>query len=262
MVYFDVYKQPTAAASTVGLPAESGPQLISYYLGKIRGSIDLRRAVLQKHPELIERWAAEQQTQAACKDEDTQPVSQTRFNKVLVALAMMYRKKIPTALSYRTAARYGSEAYGVSVSHENVERYCANDCRLFEAPGRQILRSLRRAQCARRSESDPATIWRLTRRSRPTTTTYPRRLSPTRARRVRGMPKAVRSCFGGVSCAQGYGSGRPFSPHMVRFYDLSKFVLGAPSAAPQGGQGVQPVQYYTILSIAVKYDHGCFRVAE
>jgi hypothetical protein len=53
------------------------------------------------------------------------------------------------------------------------------------------------------------------------------------------MPKAVRSCFGGVSCAQGYGYGRPFSPHMVRFYDLSTFVLGAPSAAQlskvQGG---------------------------
>jgi hypothetical protein len=49
------------------------------------------------------------------------------------------------------------------------------------------------------------------------------------------MPKAVRLCFGGVPCAQGYGSGRPFSPHMVRFYDLSKFVLGALSTAQQGG---------------------------
>jgi hypothetical protein len=91
----------------------------------------LQRAVLQQeHPELIERWAAEQQTQAACTDEDTQPVSQTRFKKVLVTLAMMYRKKIPTALSYRTTARYGSEAYGVSVSHKNVGRCCANDCKL------------------------------------------------------------------------------------------------------------------------------------
>jgi hypothetical protein len=98
-----------------------------------------------------------------------QPVSQSGFNKVLVALAMMYRKNIPTALSYRMAARYGSEAYGVSVSHENVVRCCLNDCRLFEARGRQMLRPLRRAQCARRSESDPATIWRLTRRNRPTT---------------------------------------------------------------------------------------------
>jgi hypothetical protein len=60
-----------------------------------RGSTDLQRAVLQKqkHPELIERRAAEQQTQAACTGEDTQPVSQTRFNKVLVALAVMYRKE-------------------------------------------------------------------------------------------------------------------------------------------------------------------------
>jgi hypothetical protein len=115
--------------------------------------------VLQKHPELIERWAAEQQTQAACTGEDTQPVSQTRFNNVLVPLAMMYRKKIPTALSYKTAARYGSEAYGVSVSHKNVGRCYPNDCRLFEAPGRQMLRPLRRAQCARRSESDPAAIY-------------------------------------------------------------------------------------------------------
>jgi hypothetical protein len=73
--------------------------------------------VLQKHPELIERRAAEQQAQAACTGEDTQPVSRTRFNKVLVALAMMYRKKIPTALSYKAAARYGLENYGVSVAH-------------------------------------------------------------------------------------------------------------------------------------------------
>jgi hypothetical protein len=114
MVYFDTYKRPTAAASTVGLPGESGPQLISYYLAKICGSTDRQRAVLQKHPELIERPAAEQQTQAACTGENMQPVSQTRFNKVLVALAMMYRKKIPTALSYRTAARFGSEAYTAS----------------------------------------------------------------------------------------------------------------------------------------------------
>jgi hypothetical protein len=45
--------------------------------------------VLQKHPELIERRTAEQQAQAACTGEDTQPVSRTRFNRVLVALAMM-----------------------------------------------------------------------------------------------------------------------------------------------------------------------------
>jgi hypothetical protein len=54
------------------------------------------------------------------------------------------------------------------------------------------------------------------------------------------VPKDVHSCLGGVPCAQEVGCGRPFPPHRVRFYDLSKFVLGSLFSRlllskPQGG---------------------------
>jgi hypothetical protein len=41
MVYVDKYDGPKTAASALGLPAESGPELICYYLSKIRGNADL-----------------------------------------------------------------------------------------------------------------------------------------------------------------------------------------------------------------------------
>jgi hypothetical protein len=137
MVYVDKYEGPKTAASALGLPAESGPQLICYYLSKIRGNADMQRAVLHKHSGLVERLVAERLAQAASASEATQPVSRARFNEVLVAVATMYCNKEPKALSYGAAASHALEAYGVSLSHEEVRRCCANNCEPFDAPGRR-----------------------------------------------------------------------------------------------------------------------------